>query len=295
MSVNVATLSEDECRILGISLEAKSPVYKPPVSSSQEFIQPPWYSALSYAMTSPDERGCTIFGGRGTGKSTAIRELAKSLNQQYITMQCAASMQIDALIGNVGLDKGSTNFTDGPLAIAVRKGMWLLAEEANTIHPGVWSAVNTLTDKTGEGLRLPTGEVIPNHPEFRLVLLFNEGYQGTREVNAALRDRLMPVYTAYPLAAIEAKMLSGMKPNIPSARIGEIINLANSIRVASLDFDLSIRALNRWVGLKEAGVGTWLETFKVAILDLTGDPKVSAPKRAALAEIANQFGVGNWR
>lgn len=153
---------------------------------SPSFVEPSWYPVLGYAMKA--EKGITLFGPRGCGKSTAIRHKASELGKRTITLQCAANMQIDSLLGSWTSENGSLRFIDGPLTTAVRTGAWLIAEEANVIHPGVWSAVNTLTDQTGEGLRLPTGEVVPQSPDFRLALCYNEGYAGTREVNCALKE-----------------------------------------------------------------------------------------------------------
>ncbi len=112
-------------------------------------------------------------------------------------------MQIDGLIGSWTAESGTTRFVDGPLTLALRAGAWLIAEEANAIHPGVWSVVNTLTDRTGEGLRLPTGEIVAPNAGFRLILVYNDGYAGMREINPALKDRLQPIYCAYPDAEQE--------------------------------------------------------------------------------------------
>lgn len=259
-------------------------------SGSSNFVEPTWFPVLAYAMRR--ERGATLFGPRGCGKSTAIRELASRTSKPTITMQCSAGQGIESLIGDKDLANGSSIFTDGPLTLAVRRGAWLIAEEANVMHPGVWSTVNTLTDHTGEGLRLPTGEVVPNSPDFRLVLVYNEGYAGTREVNAALKDRLMPVYCGYLAAAHEARLLANMT-GVDSGRADEVVACATMIRAANLRFDLSPRSLARWINLvREAGL-YWREAFRIAIMDLIGTPEQAGPQRACLEEIARNT-VDNW-
>jgi len=261
-----------------------------PVASGAAFVAPTWYPLLRYAMAS--ERGATLFGPRGCGKSTAIRELAAELQRPTITMQCAANMQIDALLGSWTSERGTLKFIDGPLAEAVRTGAWLLAEEANVIHPGVWSMVNTLTDQTGEPLRLPNGQIIPQHPDFRLVLIYNEGYTGTREVNAALKDRLMPIYCGYLSQADEIALLQS-KTTADAAECTRVQDVAAMIRAANLRFDLSPRSLCRWIRLvKEAGM-SWADAFERAIIDLVGPPELAAPQRTVLAEIARNT-VANW-
>ncbi len=268
---------------------ARSPSTVPP---NPDFIPPPWYPVLRHALTSGREKGATMFGPRGSGKSTAIRELARSVGAEWITLQCAANMQLDSLLGTWTSEQGSLRFIDGPLALAVRRGAWLIAEEANAIHPGVWSSVNTLTDRTGEGLRLPTGEVIPPHSEFRLILAFNDGYAGMREVNPALKDRLLPIHCGYLDSDSETRVLMAMT-GAEESDCRRVLDVGTMIREARLRFDLSPRALARWLDLVLIAGLSWQEGFERAILDLVGAPDMAGPQRAALEEIAKNT-VAQW-
>lgn len=290
------TESMGDCPVVDLSggvaaAGASAPVeYVPAIPSKPEyFAEPGWYSSLRYAVAS--EKGATLFGPRGCGKSTAVRAMANELGQATITLQCAANMQLDSLVGSWTAHNGSMRFIDGPLTLAVRHGLWLFAEEANVIHPGVWSSVNTLTDKTGEGLRLPTGEVIQQHENFRLILIYNEGYAGTREVNGALKDRLMPIYCGYLEEKAEVDLLQQLT-GIDEARSQAIVAVAKMIRAASLRFDISPRSLVRWVGLVNHGM-TWLEAYGKAIVDLAGPADTAGPQRNCLEEIARNT-VGQW-
>jgi nitric oxide reductase NorQ protein len=254
------------------------------------FVPPGWYPLLRYAMGA--EKGATLFGPRGCGKSTAIRQLAAELNRPTVTLQCAANMQIDSLLGSWTSKAGTLSFIDGPLTLAVRSGAWLLAEEANVIHPGVWSLVNTLTDQTGEGLLLPSGERVQQSADFRLVLIYNEGYAGTREVNAALKDRLMPIYCDYLPATEEINLLAAMT-GATDDECKRVQEVAAMIRAANLRFDLSPRSLVRWIRLAKNANLTWGQAYERAILDLAGTPQLAAPQRACLEEIARNT-VAQW-
>ena len=85
-----------------------------------------------------------------------------------MTYQAASGCTIDDLVGVRDLRDGRTVFTPGPLADALAADCWLLIEEANTMHPGVFSQLTTLTDGSGDSLRLPDGSAagrsgLPGH------------------------------------------------------------------------------------------------------------------------------------
>jgi hypothetical protein len=271
------------------------PVTQPPGLPADGFIPPKWFRKLQAAIK--HKKGACMFGPRGSGKSTAVRYLAKSMNVPTITMQCAANEQIDALVGEKGVvnDNGCpvTKFVDGPLTTAMRNGCWLIAEEPNVMHPGVWSKVNNILDDTGEGLRLPTGEVIPQHPNFRLVLCYNDGYTGTKEVNAALKDRCPPLHCDYFEPDREAELLA-IATGAPLNVCAKVVSVATMIRQApSLRFDLSPRPLTYWIKMALDGM-SWSEGFDAAIMDLLGDPTGAAVQRKVVATIAVNAGIDQW-
>jgi len=279
----------------GAEAPARPRKQKPPVSQTDQsdpnFVEPDWFGALKYAMRR--ERGVSLFGPRGCGKSSAILELAARTQAEAIVLQCCANMQIDGLLGSWAAEGGSTRFIEGPLALAVRRGAWLVAEESNAIHPGVWSAVNTLTDQTGHGLRLPTGETIPPSKGFRLALLYNDGYAGTREVNAALKDRLMPIYAGYMGASAETVMLHN-RTGAPAEICESVVRLGGMIRAAGLRMDLGPRAMIRLIRLVGLDGMSWTDAYRHAVLDLAGAPDQAAAQRTVLEELARQLSLEAW-
>src|SRR5262249_43922524 len=116
------------------------------------FIPPVWFNRLQFALTNSAVRGASMFGPRGSGKTTAIHALAKMLGVKLITFQAAAGNGIDDLVGQRDLIDGKTVFTPGPLPKALEEDCWLLCEEANVMHPGTWSKMNTLLDGSGDSL-----------------------------------------------------------------------------------------------------------------------------------------------
>jgi MoxR-like ATPase len=248
-----------------------------------------------FALTAGTQRGACLFGPRGSGKTTAVHRLTESLGVRLITYQAAAGCTIDDLVGVRDLRDGRTVFTPGPLADALAADCVLLIEEANTMHPGVFSKLNTLTDGSGDSLRLPDGSALPVGPGFRVVLAFNEGYSGTREVNAALRDRLMPIYADYLPPESESRMIRDRTGCDEETATG-LVQFATKVRVARAEsaFDLSPRALFRLLDLIRYCGESWPDAFEHAILDLVGDPLDRAPQRECIRQIADLDGMMTW-
>lgn len=297
--VRTGLMTEAQAKIKTVTVQAGGqPVaYDATPKSSPSFIPPPWYQRLQFSLRAPSQRGACLFGPRGSGKTTAIHVLAKDTQTDLITYQAAAGCTIDDLVGVRDLADGKTIFTDGPLPEAIRKDTWLLIEEANVMHPAVFSKLNTLTDGSGDRLRLPTGERLAVGPKFRVILAFNEGsaYSGTREVNAALRDRLLPIYADYLPAVSEENMLV-QRTGCDRQTAARLVSFAKSCRAAraSTGFDLSPRALFRVLDLLKYLGETWAEALEHGILDLIGDPLDKKPQRDQVAQIAAASGWSSW-
>ncbi len=278
---------------------ANAPAAFPSVSLNETpgFIVPAWYRRLQFALLSPDQHGACLFGPRGAGKTTAVHHAAKQAGIELVTFQAAAGNTIDDLTGQRDLIDGKTVFTPGPLPQAIQRDCWLLIEEANMLHPGTLSKLNTLTDGSGDSLRLPNGEALEVGPRFRVLLAFNEGsnYAGTREVNAALRDRLMPIYCDYFPAEQEQEMLIA-KTGIGLALACSIVGMANAVRSArdTLQVDISPRSLCRLIRLAQCLGESWPVAFEHAILDLIGDPIDRRPQREAVLQAALVAGLDSW-
>jgi nitric oxide reductase NorQ protein len=171
-------------------------------------------------------------------------------------------------------------------------------EEADRAHPSLLSALNCLTDDSGHPLTMPDGRILPVGPGFRVVLTWNPGAQyGGRGMNAALKDRLLPIYCDYPDSATETKALVA-RCGIGPVRANDIRKVAESIRAlaGTTGFDLSLRALVTWADLLMRGVcPTWMRAFEVAILDLCASPTEDPATREALLNVAKSAGVESWR
>ena len=137
----------------------------------------------------------------------------------------------------------------------------------------------------------------PVGPGFRVILAFNEGsaYSGTREVNAALRDRLMPIYADYLPELTEAKVLVA-QPGAMRIRPCVLVSFAAKVRARGLRSGLTCPQgrLFRMLDLLRYCGESWADAFVHGVLDLVGDPIDRKPQRDAIAQVADLDGLTTW-
>lgn len=262
-----------------------------------DYVRPEWYDRFALLMSSPMFRGSMLFGPRGTGKTTTVRQLAADTGSSIIVFQCAGGMTYDDLLGIRDVRAGSTVFTPGPVTQAVRDDTWVVLEEANNLNPSVYASLNTLTDGSKTPLRTKDGKRYRVGNKFRVVLCFNEGasYAGTREVNAALKDRLRPIYTPYMDAMAEECLLVS-RMGVDASTATSLVMLANACRKArrATGFDYSPRSNFALLEFKRKLSCTWRQAFNWSILDCVGDVDEKAPQRGVLSTVADTLGIDTW-
>ena len=99
------------------------------------------------------------------------------------------------LVGQRELLGGSTVFQASEFAAAARAGDWALIDEANMAEADALGFLNGMLDRPGTtGSTFSVGgKAIEVHPEFRCFITRNPGYQGTKLMNEALRDRFWSI------------------------------------------------------------------------------------------------------
>ncbi len=118
-----------------------------------------------------------LMGPRGTGKTTAVRLVARKFGKRLFTIQGHSDLTVEELRGVPGLHGGNSTFVPSPVVHAVREGAFLLLDEANLCRPGVTAWLNNILDHEGV-LSIPeTGELLAVPADFRAFLCFNAGYE----------------------------------------------------------------------------------------------------------------------
>jgi len=127
-------------------------------SESLPFEKPPFWNELESSVASGFHTA--LMGPGGTGKTTAVKQLASRNNRRLHIIQVHADLTIEELRGEPGLRDGNSTFQPSPLVEAVKNGDWILLEEANLARPGITAWLNNILDDDGV-LSIPATVAFP--------------------------------------------------------------------------------------------------------------------------------------
>ena len=202
-------------------------------------------------------------GPMGTGKSSLIAQTAARLNLNVIQVNVQRRLELADLIGHLTVIGGDMLFQDGPLTTALRRGWWLLINEADLMDPGELAGLNTVLDGGPLVIAENASEVV--HPTLGWGLICTANtvglgdrdglYAGTRRMNAAFLDRFWVVDVDYPERAEELYVLRRAAPQLPDQVIEGMVDVAEAVRrlfkadEGAIETPFSTRTLIRWAYL----------------------------------------------
>ena len=154
-----------------------------------------------------------LVGKTGTGKTHAARALAYMLKMPYMRVNCNGAVTPDDLLGQYVPDgNGGFKWKDGVLTKFVRHGGIFVLDEINAAPAEILFVLHSLLDDERKiVLTQKDGEVVRANDKFMFIATMNPAdeaiYEGTRELNAALKDRFgVVLYYDYD-EAIERKII----------------------------------------------------------------------------------------
>ena len=212
-----------------------------------------------------------IYGHTGTGKTSAVTQIAAVLNWPVQQITAHMRMEFAELVGKFVLmapapgESPVMSWMDGPLSVAMREGHLLLINEIDLIDPGELSGLNDVLEGRPLVISENGGEIINPHPNFRVVVTGNSNgsgdesgfYQGVMAQNIAAMDRYRMIEVDYLEPEIEHKILSTAHKELPTSIVHAMVKVANEIRSVfkgnaaevELGLTMSTRTLRRWASL----------------------------------------------
>lgn len=185
-------------------------------------------------------------GPTGCGKTRFVEHMAWRLKLPLVTMACNEDMTSSDLVGRWLLDADGTVWHDGPLTMAVRHGAICYLDEVVEARQDTTVVIHPLTD---ERRILPLdkrGEIVKAHPNFRLVVSYNPGYQSAaKDLKPSTRQRFGAIDFDFPDQNIEKEVVaheSNIEPEVAS-KLVVIAKQSRALRGRGLDEGISTRML----------------------------------------------------
>jgi len=135
-------------------------------------------------------------GPTGSGKTMAIRWLARKLRVPYMRVNLNGGTTVEDLVGQWIYKDGGFTWSDGVLTRMMRYGGIFVADEINAAPTEILFVLNSvLDDERKVVLTQKDGEVVTACDDFWFVATMNPEnlYEGTKMLNEALRDRFQVV------------------------------------------------------------------------------------------------------
>lgn len=206
--------------------------------------------AVSYAMP------ILLIGETGTGKTSIVRHLARNTKNAFVRVNHNGGTSIEDIAGRWTINsKGQTEWVDGLLIEAMKKGFWYLADEINAAGAEINFIYHSLLDDDGRVTLVEKGnEVVIPHPNFRFFGAMNPPteYAGTKELNKALMSRFMVAKVDFPPPKVEAKILVS-RTGISEDTAERMVRFAGEVRALhgkeEIRFVLSTRDLLMWASM----------------------------------------------
>ncbi len=225
-----------------------------------------------------------IKGPTGCGKTRFVEHMAARLGRPLITVSCHDDLSASDLVGRFLIGNGSTHWSDGPLARAVRAGAICYLDEVVEARKDTTVVLHPLAD---DRRALPierTGEQLTAPAEFMLVISYNPGYQNLlKGLKPSTRQRFVALSMGYPQAPVEREIVQ-RESGVAAHTAQQLVHLAQALRKLTehdLEETVSTRLLVSAARLVQAGLPL-PGACRAAIIDALTDDAATAQ---ALTEV----------
>jgi nitric oxide reductase NorQ protein len=177
-----------------------------------------------------------IIGPKGTGKTSLVRDFAKSKNVNLESINFSLRTRESHLVGTKTLTDGTVSFDEGILIKSMREGNMLYLDEINSAEADVLLRLDeALDDRRQIVLKESTGEVIKAKEGWFVIATINPlTHSGTKELPPQLLSRFpVRIRLEYPPEEIELEIVKKHVSGEHEAELIQGIKMANTLRQAA--------------------------------------------------------------
>jgi nitric oxide reductase NorQ protein len=258
--------------------------YYLPLSDEVEIFRAAYNARLPVLLKGPTGCGKTRFVEHMTWR--LYRETAHRLEVPLVTVSCHEDLTATDMVGRYLLKGDETVWADGPLTRAVRTGAICYLDEIVEARKDTTVLIHSLTDHRRILPIDKTGELVPAHPEFLLVISYNPGYQSVlKDLKPSTRQRFVSLEFDYPEVEAEAQIIaheSGLELDA-AERLAVIGERVRNLKQHGFEEGVSTRLLIYAADLIAADIPA-RRAAEVAIITAISD---DATVQAAVADIVD--------
>jgi nitric oxide reductase NorQ protein len=171
-----------------------------------------------------------LVGPTGCGKTRFVRTMAWRLGLPLATVACHDELATSDLTGRWLVRGSETVWQDGPLTAAVRAGALAYLDEVVEARQDTVVVLHPLADDRRLLPLEKTGELLPAHPDFQLVLSYNPSYQNVaKELKPSTRQRFVTIRFDYPAPEVETEIVAA-ESGAPTAVAAGFVKVALRLR-----------------------------------------------------------------
>ena len=202
-----------------------------------------------------------IIGPKGTGKTSLVRDFAKSKGINLESINFSLRTRESHLVGTKTLTDGTVSFDEGLLIKSMREGSMLYLDEINSAEADVLLRLDeALDDRRQIALKESTGEVVKAKENWFVVATINPlTHSGTKELPPQLLSRFpVRIRLEYPPEEVELEIVKKHVSGEHDSEIVQAIKLANTLRQAAaveeLFYSPSLRETIAFAKLLDGGM-----------------------------------------
>jgi len=177
-----------------------------------------------------------IIGPKGTGKTSLVRDFAKSKGVNLESINFSLRTRESHLVGTKTLTNGTVSFDEGILIKSMREGSMLYLDEINSAEADVLLRLDeALDDRRQIGLKESTGEVVQAKEGWFVIATINPlTHSGTKELPPQILSRFpVRINLEYPPEDVELEIVKKYLSGEHDSDLIQGIKLANILRQAA--------------------------------------------------------------